>query len=449
MELGIHSLRDWLGVLRGDGGLRTVSREVDLRFELAALGKKADGKWALLFNKVKGAGMPVVTGLAGSRDVFARALGVPVDRLVETFSAAQATPRGCVTVDRRGAPVKAVVTRDVDLGSLPIPTHHEKDGGPYITAGVLIAKNPATGERNLSIHRLQVLGRNKLGILILPRHLHQLHRVAEQSDKPLDVAIAIGLDPILLLASQAIAPLGFDEYTIASALYDNPLELVKGETVDLDVPAHAEIVLEGHLLPRVRELEGPFGEYPKYYGPASAKPVIELSAMTCRSDPIYQTIVAATMEHMLLGAIPREGSMLQLIRSAVPNVRAVHLTPGGACRYHAVISIDKQNEGEAKNAMFAAFSSSQEIKRVVVVDKDVNIFDPLDVEWAIATRFQAGRDAMIVQRALGNRLDPSSDGGLSDKMGLDATVPLDADAFRFERIRIPGEDSIDLANYLD
>ena len=444
-----QSLRDWLDILQKEGLLKTVSRQVSLEFELAALGKKADGKHALLFNHVHGAGMPVVTGIAGSRGMFAQALGVPVHKLVETFAAAQANPRECVLIDGDNAPVQERVTDKVDLRTLPIPVHHEKDGGPYITAGVLVAKDPVTGTRNLSIHRLQVLSPNRLGILILPRHLSHFFREAEQRNAPLEVAIIIGLDPILLLASQAIAPLGFDEYLIASALYDRPLELVKCTTVDLEVPAQAELVLEGRLVPHAREMEGPFGEYPKYYGPASLKPVIELTAMTTRRQPVYQTIVAATMEHMLLGAIPREGGMLQVIRNTVPNVREVHLTPGGTCRYHAVVSVDKQNEGEAKNIMFAAFSSSQEIKRVVVVDKDVNIFDPVDVEWAIATRFQAGKDLVVIEGALGNKLDPSSHDGVSDKMGIDATAPLEADPLRFERIRIPGESTIKLADYLD
>jgi len=152
---------------------------------------------------------------------------------------------------------------------------------------------------------------------------------------------------------------------------------------------------------------------------------------------------------MLLGAIPREGGMLQVIRGAVPNAKGVHLTPGGTCRYHVVVSIDKQNDGEPKNAMFAAFASSQEIKRVVVVDEDVDIFDPVDVEWAIATRFQAGKDTLIVERALGNKLDPSSNDGISDKMGIDATIPTGADPFRFEKIRIPGEESVKLEDYFD
>ncbi|MGP8049765.1 MAG: UbiD family decarboxylase [Desulfobaccales bacterium] len=445
--MDFKSLRQWLEILREDGILKTVSRPVDLAYELAAVAKKADGKYCLFFENVIGASMPVVAGIAGSRHVFARALGVPVEKLVETFSAAQASPGNCIIVEKESAPVKEIIEPEVDLHKFPIPLHHEKDGGHYITAGVLVSKDPSTGIRNLSIHRMQVFDKNRLGILILPRHLAHFVRMAEAAKKPLEVAIAIGLDPILMLSSQALTPLGVDECMIAAALYGKPLELVKCETVDLEVPAHAEIVLEGTILPEVREVEGPFGEYPKYYGPASPKPVLIVNAITRRKNPVYQTIVPATMEHMLLGAIPREGGMLRVIRSAVPNTVGVHLTPGGACRYHVVVSIDKRNEGEPKNAMFAAFASSQEIKRVVVVDKDVDIFDPVEVEWALATRFQAGSDTMIVQRALGNKLDPSSDDGISDKMGMDATIPLGGDPFRFERIRIPGEDYVKLEDY--
>ncbi len=444
----VKSLREWMEYLKKRGLLREVAREVDLNFELAAVGKKADGKFATLFTRVRGAPMPVVTGLASSRELFAELLGVEKAGLGEALARAQAAPKDCVMVDAGAAPCRERIPERPDLGLLPVPVHHEKDAGAYITAGVLIAKDPETGARNLSIHRLQVQGPDQLGILILPRHLHNFYRKAEALGKPLEVAVAIGLDPVLLLASQALVPLGFDEYTIASALYGEALKLVKGHSVDVEVPAEAEIVLEGHIVPGERAVEGPFGEYPKYYGPASPKPYIKLTAMTMREKPVFQTIVAATMEHLLLGAIPREGGMLQAVRQAVPTARAVHLTPGGTCRYHVVVSIDKVNEGEAKNAMFAAFASSQEVKRVVVVDADVDIFDPLDVEWAMATRMQAAGDVFIVPRACGNQLDPSTDHGVSDKMGIDATVPLAADKFRFERIRIPGENDVNLDDYI-
>ncbi len=445
--MNYKSMREWLSILENHGKLKHIKKEVSIEYEIAAVGKKACGEYAVMFDNPKGSNIPVVTGLTGSREFFSMALNTPVSELASHFEKAQANPRECITVDKKDAPVKEIIVKDVDLGSLPIPIHHEKDSGPYISAGLLIAKNLQTGERNVSIHRLQVTDRNHLGILMLPRHLMHLYKLAEERNEPLEIAIAIGMDPIAMLSSQALTPIGQDEFCIASALYGTPMELVKAETVDLLVPAHAEIVLEGLILPKIREYEGPFGEYPKYYGPRDKREFIELTCMTTRKNPIYQTIVPATNEHLLLGGIPREGGILQLVKNAVPTVTGVHLTPGGTGRYHLVIQMEKRNEGEAKNAMFAAFGSSQEIKHVVVVDKDVNIFDPVEVNWAIATRCQASRDVMIISGACGNKLDPSTNNGLSDKMGIDATVPLDAPKGKFEKIRIPKEDDIKLEEY--
>jgi len=442
------SMREWMGLLDAKGRLKHIQREVSTEFEIAAVGKKACGKYAVVFDNVKNSKIPVVTGLTGSREFFSYALEVPVDALASHFEQAQANPQDCVLIGKDKAPVKEKITMDVDLYSLPIPVHHEKDSAPYITAGVVVAKNPETGEKNVSIHRLQVTDKNHLGILMLPRHLMHFQRMVEKKNEPLDIAIVIGLDPIVMLSSQALTPLGQDEFRIASALYGEPMELVKCETVDLEIPAHAEIVLEGRILPNVRKPEGPFGEYPKYYGPREAREYIELTCMTSRKSPMFQTIVPATDEHLLLGAIPREGGILQIVRHAVPTVSSVHLTPGGTGRYHLVIQMEKKNEGEAKNAMCAAFGSSQEVKHIVVVDKDVDIFNPLEVSWAIATRCQAARDVMIISGACGNKLDPSTDHGLSDKMGIDATVPLGEPKEKFEKIRIPNEESIRLEDYV-
>lgn len=442
------SLREWMKILEEKDKLRHVKREVSIEYEIAAVGKKTCGEYAVVFDNPKNYTIPVVTGLVGSREFFAEALSVPVMELAPYFARAQENPKPCKLIEKDAAPVKEVITHEVDLSKLPIPVHHEKDSAPYITAGVLVAKNPETGEKNVSIHRLQVTDKNHLGILMLPRHLMHFQRMAEKNNQPLEIAIAIGLDPIVMLASQALTPLGQDEFNIASALYGEPMELVKCETVDIEVPAHAEIVLEGKILPNVREPEGPFGEYPKYYGEEDNREVIELTCMTTRKNPIFQTIVPATDEHLLLGAIPREGGILQLVKNAVPTTNAVHLTPGGAGRYHLVIQMEKKNEGEAKNVMFAAFGSSQEIKHIVVVDKDVDIFDPIEVNWAIATRCQASRDVMIVSGACGNKLDPSTDDGLSDKMGIDATVKLNAPEGKFEKIRIPNEENINVEDYI-
>lgn len=448
------SFRSWLQTLEKDEMLKHVTKPVKKEFQIAALGKQADGKYTLIFDHVSGAKMPVVNSIASSRAHFAKAMGVKPEEVFDRFLWAQKHPRECVIVGNGEALVKECISMEVDLSSFPIPIHHEKDGGPYITAGVLIAKNPRTGEKNVSIHRLQVLSEKRLGILILPRHLDYFFRQAESDKTGLDVAIAVGVDPLTLLASQALVPLGFDELTIVSALHKEPLELVRGETVDVEYPANAEIVFEGKLLPEIREAEGPFGEYPRYYGPESPKPVVELSCVCRRNQAMFHTIVPATMEHFLLGGIPREAGLFELIKNAVPTVKAVHLTEGGSCRYHVVISIDKKNEGEGKNAIMAAFSSSAEIKHAVCVDSDVDIFNMTDVEWAIATRVQAFRDVFIIPDAMGNKLDPSSRDGVSDKMGIDATVPIgtifsDTNVpNRFERIRIPCQTDIRLDDYI-
>lgn len=446
----VNSLRNWLAYLADEGKLVNVSREVKLKYEMAAVIKKLDGKAAVKFKNPAGYDIPVVSGLVYNRDMLAKALGTTKNDLVRKFSKCQKHPLKCKIISQREAPVmENVLTKDLDLMKFPIPVHHEKDAGAYITAGLLIAKDPETGKRNVSIHRLQVLSANELGILILPRHLWQIFQKAEQEKKTLDIAIAIGVDPLLLLASQAIVPFGIDELEIASALKDGKQQLVKCNTVDVEVPAEAEIVLEGKLLPGVRRMEGPFGEFPKYYGPASEKPVVEITAICHRNNPIYHTILPATKEHLLLGGIAREATLLELVSQVVPTVKDVHLTLGGTCRYHAVIAIEKKHEGEAKNAIFAAFASSHEIKHVVVVDSDVDIFDMEEVEWAIATRCQASKDIVIVSGSLGSKLDPSTNNGIGDKMGIDATCPLDAPDGRYERIKIPGYDKLDIEKYLD
>jgi 2,5-furandicarboxylate decarboxylase 1 len=344
------------------------------------------------------------------------------------------------------APAQEVVHRDVDLAKLlPLPTHNEHDNGAYITAGLLIARNPATGVQNVSIHRLQLSGPNRLGVLLLPRHTLAFYDMAERAGQPLDVAIVVGVDPLTLLASQAIAPLDFDELTIAGALHGAPLPVVKCVTSELRVPAEAEIVIEGKLLPRVREPEGPFGEFPQYYGERAERHVIDIEAVTHRRDAMFHTIVGGGLEHLLLGGIPREATLLAHLRRSFPNVRDVHLARGGVCRYHLYVQIEKRQEGEAKNVMLGAFAGHYDVKHVIVVDEDVDIHDPAEVEWAVATRFQADRDLVIVPESQGSKLDPSTRNGVGAKMGLDATRPLDADAMKFKRIRVPGEDEVDLS----
>ena len=265
---------------------------------------------------------------------------------------------------------------------------------------------------------------------MLPRDLHRFYDAAEARGEALPVAVVIGVDPATLLASQAILPLNADELEVAGALQGAPLPVVRCATNPVRVPADAEIVIEGRLLPHERATEGPFGEFPQYYGPAGDRQVLVVDAVTRRRDAIFHTIVPAAMEHLLLGAIPREASLLSLLRRSFPSVLDVHLPVGGVCRYHLYVQIAKRWDGEPRNIMMGAFAGHADIKQVVVVDEDVDVHDPQAVEWAVATRFQAGEDLVVVPGAQGSRLDPSARDGRVDKMGLDATRPLGADPFR-------------------
>ena len=408
----VTHLREWLDILAGSNRLAVARPGAKLRFELAAIAKTLDGRKATLFPHPDGHPVPVISGLISDRGWMAEAMGVGNDQVLATFQEAALNPLPWREV--ASGPVHEMVHRDVDLPRLlPIPVHNELDSGPYITAGLLISRNPKSGAQNVTIHRLQLSGPNRLGVLLLPRHTLRFFQMAEEAGQDLPVAIAIGVDPLTLLASQAIAPIDFDELTIAGALHGRPLDVVKCLTSDILVPANAEIVLEGRILAQVREMEGPFGEFPQYYSDPAAQHVIEIAAVAHRTQPIFHTILGGGIEHLLLGGIPREATILAHLKRSFPGVLDVHLSRGGTCRYHLNVKLDKRHEGEGKNVIMGAFGTHYDIKHVVVVDKDVDIHDQDEVEWAIATRFQADRDLVVVAEAQGSRLDPSSRNGVS------------------------------------
>lgn len=444
----IRTLRDWLDHLARNDRLAVIRPNMALRFEIAAIAKRLDGHKATLFPNPGGHRIPVISGLVSSRQWIADAMGVEASDVLTKFQDAALNPLPWREVEN--APVQEVVERKVDLNTqLPIPTHNELDNGAYITAGLMIARNPKTGVQNVSIHRCQISGPSRIGVLLLPRHTHAFYEMAEKGGEPLHVAIVIGVDPLTLLASQAIAPIDFDELTIAGALHGRPLEVVKCVTSDVCVPADAEIVVEGRLLPELREMEGPFGEFPQYYSEPAPRHVIEVDAITRRKDAMFHTINGGGLEHLLLGGIPREATLLGHLRRSFPNVLDVHLARGGVCRYHLYVRIRKRQEGEAKNIMMGAFAGHYDVKHVIVVDEDVNIHDPAEVEWAVATRFQADRDLVIIPESQGSKLDPSTRQGVGAKMGMDATKPLSAAEMVFKRIRVPGEEDVDLAKVID
>ena len=437
------SLRGWLDHLRSRDRLAVARPGVDLRYGVAGIANRLDGRSASLFPQPGGHSVPIVSGLLSDRAWMAEAVGVPQDRLVERYRTACLEPVPSREVE--DAACRQVVRKDVDLTTmLPIPTHNEHDHGAYITAGLLIARRPDTGVQNVSIHRLQVSGPDRLGALLLPRHTLTFFREQESEGADLDIAVVIGVDPLTLMASQAIVPIDHDELEISGALRGEPLPVVRCVTNEVRVPADAEIVLEGRLLARVREPEGPFGEFPQYYGQRAERHVVEIDALTSRESPIFHTIVGGGLEHLLLGGIPREASFLAGLRRSFPCVRDVHLSRGGTCRYHLYVQVERPAPGEAKNVILGALGTHYDIKHVTVVDTDVDVHDPTEVEWAVATRFQADRDLVVVSGSQGSKLDPSTAEGVGAKMGLDATVPVDAGPMTFTRIAVPGERELDI-----
>jgi 2,5-furandicarboxylate decarboxylase 1 len=458
-------LRAWLQHLSTTGRVAVVREGVKLEHELAAIAKRLDGRQAAYFSKPGGHAVPVVSGFMSRRAWIAEAMGVPESELLARFRDAAAKPLRCQLVTGPEAPCQQVVHRGRDPRELlPVPTHSEHDNGPYITAGLVIARNPKTGVQNVSINRIQVHAPDRMAILMLPRHLWAFYQEAQSRGEALDVAVVIGVDPLTMLASQAIGPIDWDELEVAGALHGEPLRVVRCLGSEVQVPADAEIVIEGRILPEFKELEGPFGEFPKYYSAREMREVIQIDAITTRRDPIYHTIVPAEMEHLLLGSIPREATLLGHLKQSFPNVLDVHLSIGGVGRYHLFVKLRKMHEGQPKNVICAAFGAHYDIKQVIVVDDDVDVHDPQQVEWAVATRFQADRDLVVIAGAQGSVLDPSTtkgvpmaDGelppahqqGMSAKMGLDATRPVVYHEHVFTKVRVPGEDGVDLDAVVD
>ncbi len=443
-----ENFRSWIESWEEKGWLARVRKPVEARYTLGGITKKLGKEKAVLFEQVSGYDMPLVTNLLFSREALAASLGMDAENVIPRFQRAMEKPRPCEIIEK--APFQEnVLTRNLNLLRLfPIPTYHERDAGPYITGGVLIAKDPETGIRNASIHRIRVFEDGVMSLLILPRHLDLCLRKCIEMKRPLEVAIAVGVDPFTLLSSQAILPFGIDELEVANALREGfPLKLARCTTVNLEVPADSEIVLEGVIDPLDTRVEGPFGEFPRYYSPEATRPTIKLSAICHRNKPVYYSILPAAREHLLLGAIPREAGLLADVRRAAPSVRAVHLTYGGTCRYHLVISMTKQHEGEPRVAMIAAMANNADIKHVTVVDDDVDIFDMEQVEWAMATRFQGDRDMQVIPRIQVSHLDPSAL-GFGTRVGFDATAPLGGLNELFKPIAIPNYEKINLHDYL-
>ena len=439
-----RDLREFLALLEEKGELLKTKKPVDVKFEISSYIRKTSDQRgpALFFENVKNFDMPVVGGIFATRERAFLALETSSQDYVHKFQNAldHLLPPKLVS----NAPCKDVIYTgdDVDLTRLPIPIFSEKDPAPFITLGLSISRDPQGGGKNTSIYRLQLKGRNRLGIMA--QHLVRQLVEAESLGKGLPIAIAIGTDPVLPLATQWMAPYGTDEMALAGALRGEPVEVVKAETVDLEVPATAEIVIEGNVLPNVREQEGPFGEVSGYYTPANPKPLIEVSAITHRKNPIYQAALTGmpTTENHILKQLPLEATFYWMLKKEFPGVTAVHFPAAGTVGMISVIAMKQAYECEARNVIATMFGSRRN-KITIVVDDDVDIYDMEKVLWAIATRTQADEDIVIFPRLVATAMDPSvRKFRVGSSLGIDATKPF-GQQFP-EMVTVPGADRVSL-----
>ena len=418
-----------------------VIKPISPRYEITALLTRLERskRFPLLFcEKVNGSDAPVVINVQASRKLMAFALECRPDELADAFSARQNQP--IPPVELSAAPVHEVLRLgdEVDLTQVPLLTHYDVNAAPYITAGIVVAADPDTGVRNTSYNRLMLAGKRELRIFMaVGRHLGTLHNKAERRGEPLPIAIIIGVHPLFSLGAQAFTPSTDDEYAVIGGMMGEALRVVRAKTVPMVIPADAEMVIEGRILPHIRREEGPFGEFTGHAVSKDERQVVEVTAIAHRKNYIFQDVHAGYTEHKLMGAVPREAALIKAVRQTVPTVKNVCMPVSGNCRFHAYVSIAKRTPGQAKNAICAAFASDMLLKHVIIVDDDIDVFDEEQVLWAVSNRFQADHGLVVIPNAQGSELDPSAGpGGINAKMGLDATKPLSGFA---PELRVPDE----------
>ena len=429
------SLREFLKQMEAEGEVLHIKEKLSPKFEIAAIMKALDKGPILIFEKVKGESTKIVANVCATRERICKALNVERENLYSKLVYAWKNPSKPKIA--KDSPVKEVVREDFRLSEIPVLTHFEHDAGPYITSAIVSAKSPDKKVENVSIHRLQVLGENKLAIRLVPRQLHKLWTMAKEANQELDVAISIGLHPAVSLAATAPLPFGVSEFEVANTLLEGKFKLIECEHVDAYAPAEAEIILEGKLSTSEEVDEGPLVDITGTYDVVRKQPTIKIVGAMHRKDHIYQALLPSGNEHKLLMGLSREVAIWETVSKVVPKVEAVNLSSGGCGWLHAIISIGKQTEGDGKNALLAAFSAHPSLKHAVVVDTDINVYNIEEVEWAVATRFQADKDLLIIKNVRGSTLDPSAnqETGTTTKMGIDATRPLDKPKEKFEKAK--------------
>jgi UbiD family decarboxylase len=373
---------------------------------------KDDDKWSMAGN------------VYSSRSTLAMALGTDLQGITDIMMKGACDPRPVRMVDQPD------YYRSTEVSEIPIPTYFEGDGGPYITSAIFHAGFHQ--KRNLSFHRMMYMGGNRFAVRVVPRHLKALIKEARDQGEDLPAVVSIGADPYSLLAGSTALGYGEDEFEVASSIrtmaLGEPLKAFTPEGSDLLSPLGTELILTGKFVDE-KVPEGPFVDITSTYDHAGmdpGEPVFEADRAIARKDPIFHFLLPGGYEHYQMMGLPKEPSIKKTVGMVVPRVHGVRLTEGGCCWLHGVVSITPQKQGDSKNAVMAAFTGHPSMKRVVVVNSDIDIFDDAQVEWALATRFQGDRDLFILPGARGSTLDPSSPEPdmTTTKIGMDATIPV-------------------------
>ena len=380
----------------------------------------------LLFERVGASHIPIIANVVASRRALAFALGTTERGLAAEY--ARRITEYVKPVVVPDPPFRARVLRggDVDLGALPIPEYFPGDAGRYLTAGMLVARDPDTGVETEGYHRFQVKGPTKMGVsLHSRRRMFEYQRRAEAQGRPLPCAVVLGLHPLVSMGSLSYPPADVGKFEVIGGLFGEPMQVAPCLTADLHVPATAEIVIEGEILPGVREPEGPFGEFTGYFSRRSTQHVFEAKAITMRERPWFQSIGSGRAgDHITTLGLIREAEITNALARVIPNVTGVHVPLSGTSSFTAYVAIRQGRPGEAKHVIPIVLGVDHYLKLVIVVDDDIDVFDESEVLWAVATRMQADRDLVVIAGSLGAMLDPSADErGVTAKLGIDATRP--------------------------
>jgi UbiD family decarboxylase len=405
-----------------------VDRDVPLDLEVSKVLMR-DQTRPVIFKSLHG--MRAAGNIWSTRERIAEALRIKKEQLIPQLLEAMSSPTPPKLVDE--APFMDDIRTEFDLTALPIPKYFPGDQGRYITSAVAVAE--VDGKRNISFHRMYLRDERSFALRLVPRHLYTMWKSSLARGEDLPVSFAMGLCPPILLAAATSTDYGTDEMYIASSLKQNtlgsPLEVARTNN-GLAVPAQAEIVLEGRITSQMVD-EGPFMDITGTYDSVRPAPVFEVDRLYMRKDPVFHLLLPGGYEHYMMMGLPREPIIYRTVNQVVPRVHGVRLTEGGCCWLHGVVSITKIKEGDGINAALAAFSGHPSMKKVTIVDDDIDIFDDREVEWAEATRFQASRSLAVVNNAAGSSLDPSSEGTTS-KVAIDATKPVGAEGFARAKI---------------